>query len=568
MPRIQCFSHLVLMLATASVASAQFPQGNPINAVIPKTSWTVELEDVLTIPNSAGQVPRMEDMTFGGQPGLAYVIDQRGPIWSFDPSQANPTPSLFFDIYSVVQNANIGIQTGLRGLAFHPDFNNSGTDGFRKFYTAHSRNAFAAAVGNPKAFFSPPGINHESVVGEWTMNANGTVNGGSYREVVRVGQPLDDHNIGQISFNPNASQGDADYGNLYIALGDGGGAGNPNNTAQDISTTTPNSGGMGFPHGSMLRINPIASGGNPFEVPTDNPFVGQANTIQEVWAYGLRNPHKFSWDTEGQGIMLISDIGQSNVEEINLGQAGANYGWDEREGTFDVLNTGIVQSLPANHPSDGFTYPVIQHDHDLNNNNFRDHLFATVGGPVYRGDDLPQLRGRYFFGEFSEESVIYSVGVEHIIQRDDFSDLQNLSDGHLAPFEEVRLTRNGVETSLLDIVRAETGNFSLNRSDIRLAAGPDGEFYVLNKRDGVIRRFAAVDGLLAGDFNEDGVVDAADYTVWRDGLGNRYSPSDYDVWAGNFGATLPASSESNSVPEPSALLLGMLACGALARRRA
>lgn len=552
------------LLVMVSVAASAFP----INATIPTTSWSVEVEDVITIPDSDGQRPRMEDLVFGGVPGLAYVVDQRGPVYTFDPAATNPTPTLFFDLYAFVGNENQGPQTGVRGMAFHPDFNTPGAAGYRKFYTSHSRNAFSPAVGNPKTFFSPPGINHESVVGEWTVNANGTVNGGSYREVLRVGQPRDDHNIGQIAFNPNAQPGEADYGNLYIALGDGGGVGDPDNLAQNISSNTPNSGGKGFPHGSILRIDPIEVGNTPFQIPGDNPFAGQSGLIQEVWAYGLRNPHKFVWDTAAEEKMLISDIGQGNIEEVNLGAAGANYGWDAREGTFTYINNNDVGTLPAGHPSDAFTYPVAQYDHDLDNNGFNDSLYAITSGPVYRGDDLPELRGKYFFGDFSEGDAIWAVNVDQLVQREDFTNLGALDGGHLAPYEEVRLTRNGQPTSMLQIIRDASGNGSLPRTDIRLEEGPDGELYILNKRDGMIRRFGAVAGLQAGDFNEDGQVDAADYTTWRDLLGVRYEERDYDVWVANFGEALAAT--SGSVPEPGAWLIatiGLLAVRRTASRR-
>jgi hypothetical protein len=262
--------------------------------------------------------------------------------------------------------------------------------------------------------------------------------------------------------------------------------------------------------------------------------------------------------------MLIADIGQSNIEEINLGAAGANYGWDTREGTFSTTGSfsgphNIVTDLPGNHAGDAFTYPVAQYDHDLNNDGFIDHLFAVTGGPIYRGAAVPQLQGRYLFGDFAEENSIYAVGVDELIQRDDFSDLANLDGGHLAPFEQLRFTRNGVEKSLLQIIRDASGNNNLGRSDFRLSAGPDGEIYLLNKHDGVVRRFASVSGLLEGDFNEDGTVDAADYTVWRDNLGVRYEAEDYNVWANNFGATLPVASEG--VPEPGAVGLLIIALG-------
>ncbi|TWT47227.1 PQQ-dependent sugar dehydrogenase [Botrimarina hoheduenensis] len=554
-----------LTLSLVALLNVLTACANPITGTIPTSSWSVEIEDVVTIPDSLGQKPRLEDLVFGGAPGLAYVLDQSGPIYTFDPASPNPTPALFFNLYSVVNNANLGPQTGLRGMAFHPDFNTPGAAGYRTFYTSHSRNAFSAAPAGqiaPKFFNSPPNLNHDSALGEWRVDAAGAVIPGSYRELIRVGQPFDDHNIGQIGFNPNAQPGDADYGNLYVALGDGGGVGDPNGLAQNLSTSASGSSGKGFPHGSILRINPIAAGSDPFQIPADNPFVGQPSTIQEVWAYGLRNPHKFVWDTAAEHKMLISDIGQGKVEEINLGAAGANYGWDLREGTFTFISNGAVGALPGSHPTDPYTYPVAQYDHDLDNNGFNDHLFAVVGGPVYRGDAIPELRGRYFFGDFSEESVLWSVNIDELVQRDDFTNLASLEGGHLAPFEQVRLTRNGTPTTLLDLIRSGSGNPGLNRTDIRLEEGPDGELYVLNKRDGVIRRFASTTGLLAGDFNQDGQVDAADYTVWRDLLGVRYEQRDYDVWAAAYGQSLPGLSAT--VPEPSAGVIGLLGCAVAA----
>ncbi|MEM9187146.1 MAG: PQQ-dependent sugar dehydrogenase [Planctomycetota bacterium] len=565
----------------AAAAQAVFPTSNPINATIPQSSFTVEIEDVLTIPNSDGQAPRMEDLVFGGEPGAAYVVDQRGPVYKFDPSDANPAPELFFDLYDVVGNANINFQTGVRGMAFHPDFNTPNTPGYRKFYTSHSRNPFSSIAGaNTKFFFSPnpPGITHDSVVGEFTVDANGEVVSSSYRELFRVGQPETDHNIGQIGFDPTAQPGDADYGNLYIALGDGGGAGNPYGLAQNRTTiTSANSGGLGFPHGSILRVNPIATTGAAFQVPADNPFVGEANAIEEVWAYGLRNPHKFAWDPV-TGKMLISDIGQSNVEEVNLGAAGANYGWSEREGTFDLVSTDVVTDLPANHPSDGFTYPVAQYDHDPDNDNQDGGLDAIVGGPVYRGNDLPGLTGRYVLGDFSANDALYSVGVGDLVQRDDFSDLANLNGGLLAPLEEIRLTRNGSPTSLLTLIRAESGNQGLNRTDIRIEAGPDGEVYVLNKHDGTVRRLASIAGATPGDYNADGVVNAADYTVWRDHLGDPSGtlPNDpeggpvgaaqYRIWRENYTGGVP-NGLSAFVPEPGSACLAAFAAAWVTGRR-
>jgi Glucose / Sorbosone dehydrogenase len=586
--RFGCVVLMAAVVMPGGQAWGVFPAGNPLDATIPTSSWAIAIEDVLTIPNSSGQAPRLEYLTTGGAPGLAYVLDQRGRIYSFEPAATMPTPALFLDLSAAVANFNVGAQTGVRGLAFHPDFNNSGTDGYRKFFTSHSRNAFAPGAGNPAPVFfpSPPGLNHDSVVGEWTMNANGTVNTSSYREVMRIGQPFHDHNIGQIGFNPNAAAADPDFGNLYIALGDGGNNFPPNpidphDLAQDINS----------PHGSILRINPLTSGGQPYAIPADNPFRvsdSPSTSRNVIWAYGLRNPHRFTFDTAGDHKMLISDIGQSNIEEINLGAAGANYGWDLREGTFQTTSSfsnhnNLVDSLPANHASDAFTYPVAQYDHDLDNNNQIEGLWSVVGASVYRGSAVPELTGLYLFGEFAQNSgAIFAVDVDDLVQRDDFSNLPSLYDGHLAPFVQLRIIHNGQEKTLLQIIRDASGNQSLTRTDLRFGEGPDGEIYILNKHDGRVRRIAAVSGLVPGDYNDDGVVDAADFVVWRKNLGtdnilpNTPTPgpideTEYERWRANFQSSVPGGEggDAGRIPEPASalLLLTSLLAAAAGRRR-
>ncbi len=555
----------------ATNASAALPFRNPIVASIPKVAWSIELADVVTIPNSNNNIPRLEFLTSGGTPGLAYVLDQRGKVYSFDPDSGNPTPTLFLDLTSEVPAFRDGFQQGLRGLSFHPNFNNSGTDGYRKFFTSHSRTAFGGPlVGNPVILGapSPPGVDHDSIVGEWTVNANGTVDTNSYRELLYVGQTREDHNIGQIGFNPNANSGDADFGNLYIALGDGGGVQDPFNQGQNLSQ----------PLGSYLRIDPLAAGGDPFSVPGDNPFRVSNNpeTVQNlIWAYGFRNAHRFTFDTAGDGKMIISDIGQGSIEEINLGVAGANYGWDVREGTFlTTVDENVLDNLPANHATDAFTYPVAQYDHS---NNLVHHSVAIVGGSVYRGSDVPQLTGLYLFGDFASNSgPVFAVDVDDLIQRDDFTDLANLNNGHLAPIAEVRLTKGGVEKTLRQIITDESGQFE-SRTDLRFGVGPDGEIYVLNKHDGVVRKIVSVSGILDGDADRDGDVDGADFLTWQQGAGSSgdWSDGDFDasgfvdaadlaLWQAAYGGTAALAS-SHPVPEPQTAIL-LLSC-LLARLR-
>ena len=569
-------SLLVLFLISLAMNGpiwAALPSRNPINANIPGTFWSMELEDVVTIPDSSGQPPRLEFLTGGGAAGLAYVIDQRGKVYSFDPTAGSPTPSVFLDLDAEVPAFRYSGQQGVRGLAFHPDFNNSGTDGYRKFYTSHSRTAFGGPlVGSPIIYGapSPPGVDHDSVVGEWTVNANGTVNTSSYRELLYVGQPRDDHNIGQIGFNPNVSSGDPDFGKLYIALGDGGGVQDPNNLAQDLSE----------PLGSYLRIDPIVSGGDPFSVPGDNPLKisnDPATARNLIWAYGLRNPHRFTFDTAGDGKMLISDIGQGSIEEINLGVAGANYGWDLREGTYITTgNANVLDNLPAGHATDSFTYPVAQYDHT---NNLVNGSVATAGGSVYRGTGVPQLTGLFIFGEFATNSgPIFAVDVDELILRDDFTNLTSLNDGHLAPFAEVQLTFGGVDKTFLQIIADETGQGE-SRTDMRFGVGPDNEIYVLNKHDGVVRRIVSVSGILDGDADRDGDVDGTDFLTWQLNAGSSGDWSDGDfngdgfvdsadlaLLEAEFGNTVPLSSAA-SVPEPASALICLIGMSLLGLSR-
>ncbi len=564
MHRTLFFPVLLLgQLATISIAQAALPSRNPINANISKASWSMELQDVITIPNSSGQAPRLEFLVGGGAPGLAYVLDQRGKIYSFDTSLPSPSSTMFLDLSASVTGFRDGFQQGVRGLAFHPDFNNSGTDGFRKFYTSHSRTAFSGAPSGNPIFFgapNPPGVDHDSIVGEWTVNANGSVNTASYRELFYIGQTNSDHNIGQIGFNPNASSGEADFGKLYVALGDGGGVQDPHNLAQDLSQ----------PLGSYLRVDPIASGADPFSIPSDNPFKisNSPSTVQNlIWAHGLRNPHRFTFDTAGDGKMLISDIGQGSIEEINLGVAGANYGWDLREGTFQTTgDPNVVDNLPANHATDPYTYPVAQYDHT---NNLLNGSVAVAGGSVYRGTGVPQLTGLYLFGDFATNSgPIFAVDVDDLVQRDDFTNLTSLNDGHLAPFAEVQLTQGGVDKTLLQIIADETGQ-SESRTDLRFGVGPDNEIYVLNKHDGVVRKIVSVAGILDGDADRDGKVDGTDFLTWQRNLGKSGDWSDGDfngnglvdsadlaLWESQFGnSPQPATA---AVPEPSCLALCLL----------
>jgi len=186
-------------------------------------------------------------------------------------------------------------------------------------------------------------------------------------EILSVDQPFANHNGGQIVFGPD--------GMLYVALGDGGGGGDPERNGQDLSTLL----------GSLLRID--VDGGVPYAVPPDNPFVGQAGAREEIWAYGLRNPWRFDFDG-ADGRLYIADVGQNALEEVNAvpgDEGGVNYGWSVMEGR--------ACFRPSNGcDQDGLTLPVVQYGHDQG--------CSVTGGVAYRGSALPRIQGHYFYSDF------------------------------------------------------------------------------------------------------------------------------------------------------------------------
>ena len=459
---------------------------DPIPTSAPVAVWSLVLEDIVTIPDSSGSPPRLEFLTGNATTGLAYVIDQRGFIYSFDPGDASPTASLFLDLGAAVANLVSGSESGVRGLAFHPDFDALGSDGYRKMYLALSRTSGSAPVGTPApvVFGSPGSTNHWTVISEWTLLANGSVDLSSYRELIRIEQPYANHNSGHLGFDPTAVPADAEYGKLFISVGDGGNFGGPFDLSQDIDESP-----APYPHGKILRIDPIVSGGAPYTIPTGNPFAGVANRVEEIWAYGLRNPHKFSFDV-ATGELYVSDIGQGVIEEISVVRKEANLGWNLREGAYEYVNTNGVAPLPAGHASDPYSYPVAQYDQSSND---LTGSAAIVGGSVYRGSAIPQLKGQYFFADFSNNpGPFFAVHVSDLVERDDFTNIASFDDGRLAPFVEVRIRDGGVDKTFRQFLRDANANPGLNRTDTRWGVGPDGEIYVLNKHDGMVRRIAGV----------------------------------------------------------------------------
>ncbi|HKC56814.1 MAG TPA: PQQ-dependent sugar dehydrogenase, partial [Vicinamibacterales bacterium] len=304
-----------------------FPQ--PIN--IKDDVVRVTLAEFAAVPDAGAEAARM--MLLVNEPGTRrlFVNDMRGPLYSL--SYDGKTVVKYVDINAPAWGVNVqsqGRERGFQSFAFHPQFNQQGTRGYGKFYTYTDSSNM-----QPKPDYVPAGgmNTHDTVLFEWTAKnpAAAAYDGGPPREMVRFRQPFANHNAGLASFNPFAMPTAADYGLLYFTLADGGSGGDPFNMAQNLGT----------PYGKMLRIDPLGtnSANGKYGIPPGNPFVNdnKAETLGEIYAYGLRNPQRFGWDPN-TGRLFIAEIGQNIVEEISVATAGANLGWHDWEASFRFID--------------------------------------------------------------------------------------------------------------------------------------------------------------------------------------------------------------------------------------
>jgi plastocyanin len=325
--------------------------------------------------------------------GRLFIVQQTGQILILKSGTVSATP--FLDVSSrLVALSPSYDERGLLGFAFHPDFNNSSAPGFHKVYTYTSEPVSGAAdftVPNPSAF------DHQSVIAEWKVSAGNAnaIDPATRREVMRIDEPQSNHNGGDLAFRA------ADH-YLYISLGDGGAA---NDVGAGHNPTTGNGQDKSTVLGKILRIDPLnpaltpgsadpPSANGKYRVPQSNPFVGQAGAVAEIYIFGLRNPYRFSFDATSNK-MLIGDVGQNNIEEVDVGASGKNYGWNKKEGSFlfDPA-TGSVAPDPA--PDPALTDPLAEYSHTDGS--------AVIGGFVYRGALLSALSGKYVFGDLASGS--------------------------------------------------------------------------------------------------------------------------------------------------------------------
>ncbi|GEQ86669.1 glucose dehydrogenase [Patiriisocius marinistellae] len=282
-----------------------------------------------------------------------FVVEQGGSIKILNPDgSVNATP--FINLTSLITP---GGEQGLLGLAFHPDY-----------------------ATNGHFFVNYVDSNENTQITRYTVSASNPdiANLNSAVSIISINQPFVNHNGGDIKFGPD--------GFLYIAMGDGGSGGDPNNNGQNQNSLL----------GKLLRIDVNNSSiTNPYNIPPDNPFVGVANSRDEIWAYGLRNPWKFSFDSETNDLW-IADVGQGAIEEINKitptqDTGGLNYGWRCYEGSAPYNNSSTCP------PSTDLIFPIAEYNHSVGR--------SITGGYVYRGNDYPDLEGIYFFADFSSSII-------------------------------------------------------------------------------------------------------------------------------------------------------------------
>lgn len=450
-----------LLLLACAAPSLLAQTSNPFPSPVPKGDIVATVETFASIPNSSGAFARVNQLATTPA-GATFAMDQRGPMYAISADGATVTAYLDLRAYPALALYSTS-EAGFQSFAFHPDFNTAGAAGYGKFYTVHSTTDRV-----PTADFTPGGGDntHDTLLLEWTASDPAAtvftpaIPGALYRELMRIEQPYTNHNAGLAAFNPNARPGEADYGKLYLGIGDGGSGGDPLNLAQNKLRI----------FGKIIRIDPLGtnSTNGRYGIPADNPFVGDALYLPEIWALGLRNPQRFSWDSAGSGQMFIADIGQGVVEEIDVGVPGANYGWRAREGSYVYISGGSVGANTRN-DADGYTYPIAEYDHSEGN--------AVTAGFVVRGLGASALRGQFLFGDIRLGRVFYfNVGT--------------LPDGGAGSIRELRLRdAGGVEKSYLQMIQGTAPGAS--RADLRFGTDLAGNIYLLNKQDGIIRRIVA-----------------------------------------------------------------------------
>ena len=505
---------------------------------------TLDLEDYVAMPitgtfDGTGQTDGMlaRVNSIREEPGGAsrlFVNDLNGPLYIIDKKTKSFTTYLDFngrgDRPGIFHKLafDTGFAGGLISLQFDPDYAQNG-----KFYTVHMEDpALSGSTLADNAHLSgldvrgyattppiatPGPIQREGVLIEWTdSNRSNATFEGSAREVLRVQLNARIHPMGDLSFNPTAKRGDSEWRVLYIGCGDGG-------SGEQKTAIRTNPQRLDTVVGKILRIIPdlaehpttsAVSENGRYRIPNDNPFVSTASARKEVWAVGLRNPHRLTWGidpgTPGNTRLIANSIGLHRWETVNIIHKGANYGYSQREGTELLLPNNTTTAAPdpdripvqiSDTVIDGTavpTYPVIQYGHVEGGGD------AIGSGFVYRGKAIPALVGKFIYTDISTGRVWYA----------DYKEMLAADDGNprtMAAVHEVRMrwtdpsAKAGAAPSLYDTMfpiaeiayhlrggksRVLPGRATVSgegRADAHVAIDAAGELYIFTKTDGMIR---------------------------------------------------------------------------------
>jgi hypothetical protein len=502
---------------------------------------TLEIRDYATMPMTGavdgkgqimGLLARVNFMREepGGAKKRIFVNDLNGPLYIYEKDTGKFITYLNFNghdgqpgLFHKLPTDN-GFANGFISFAFDPDYARNG-----KFYTIHLEDPDIPGSEMPDnanfpglrlgyevtpAIRTPGPTVRDAVLIEWTdTNTSNTTFEGTVRELMRLRHNTRIHPMGDLMFNPTARPGDPDWRVLYIACGDGGSGESRNpemrSNPQRLDTLV----------GKILRIIPdlnekkdtsTVSENGRYRIPNDNPFVSKAGARGEIWAYGLRNPARLTWDVDPKNPrdnhLIANVIGLYTWETVVIIHKGANYGYSMREGNQKLETTNRTADLPEDDKiplrinateTDGTvtpTYPVIQYAHVKGGGD------AVSSGYVYRGKAIPALHGKYIFGDISTGNVWY-VDYKEMLAADD-GNPKTLAEMHpvkirwtkpggssevygsMAPVTEIAYhARGGTAPGLPGTAKvAEDG-----RSDIHFWADSDGELYILSKSDGMIR---------------------------------------------------------------------------------
>jgi hypothetical protein len=503
-------------------------------ALVVKDFVTLPMTGSPTADGNPGSLARVSVMREEpGGTGRLFINDLNGPFYILDSKTGNLATYLDFNgrdgkagLFARLPYA-AGYQNGFMTFAFDPDYPRNGI-----FYTLHMEEPGAPGGTMPSnssfpglrlagymptpAIRTPGEVQRESVLIEWTdTNLSNTAFEGTAREVLRLAFNTRIHPCGDLVFDPTARSGDADWRVLYIGCGDGG-------AGEQMGAIRQHPQRLDTLVGKILRIVPdlslhketttISENGR-YRIPRDNPFAGVAGARPEIWAYGLRNPHRLAWDVDpgtGAGHLIAASIGLNNWEAVYVVHKGVNYGYPAREGTQLLQADNKTAPLPtpdeiavqvSDMQRNGTAkpmYPVVQYGHTPEGGD------AISGGFVYRGAKLPALVGKYVFGDITT-GRIWFADLKEMLAADDTNPatLARIQPLHVRWDDPADSPDRGPQLfpSMFPVVLAAykarggrdadlPGRSTVSgpgRADIRFAVDAAGELYILSKADGMIR---------------------------------------------------------------------------------